>query len=58
MICLDEMTAKAWAGAVIDDDPAGPDQTAQDAVSALYGHPWPRWAVAVLERLTGTAVWP
>lgn len=58
MIHLDEMTAKAWAGAVIDDDPAGPDQAAQDAVSAIYRYPWPRWAVAVLERLTEAAVWP
>jgi hypothetical protein len=48
---LDEIDCRAWAGALIDDDPDGPDCAASLAAGYGLDYPWPRWVVALLDRL-------
>lgn len=48
---LDEIETKAWAGAVIDDDPAGPDAMAEEALSCARRYSWPARANRLPQRL-------
>lgn len=48
---MDELT-------IIDDDPAGPDQTAEDILASLQRTTWPKWAQRLLERLIEGAIYP
>lgn len=50
---MDELTR-----IVIDDDPAGPDQTAEDILAEMQKTTWPRWAHRLLERLMEGIIYP
>ena len=43
---------------LIDDDPGGPDQSAEDALDALHAYPWPEWVRRLYRRLLDAAVRP
>ena len=55
---LEELDGRAWAGTMIDDDPGGPDASAEAALDGLHLYPWPEWVRRLYARLLETAVWP
>lgn len=54
---LDELDCRAWAGVIVDDDPAGPDQIAEDILASMQRTTWPKWAQRLLERLIEGAIY-